>query len=86
MRGVLAGRVINIKIVAFIVLHSVEYTDLMPDTIFYCTYFVRYATIYVDVSDSRSERGLRQGCCLIFLGAPPVVLTPATLSTAITEI
>ena len=61
MRGVLAGRVINIKIVAFIALHSVEYTDLRRDAIFYCTYFVRYATIYVDVSDSRSECGLRQG-------------------------
>ena len=31
---------INIKIVAFIALHSVEYTDLRRDTIFYCTYFV----------------------------------------------
>ena len=40
MQGVLAGRVINIKIVAFIALHSVEYTDLMRDAIFYCTYFV----------------------------------------------
>ena len=50
MRGVFPARVlnsilqemvlINIKIVAFIALHSVEYTDLMPDTIFYCTYFV----------------------------------------------
>ncbi len=86
MQGVLAGRVINIKIVAFMALRCAKYADSIPNTIFYCTYFVRYATIYVDVSASRSARGLRQGCCLIFLGAPPVVQTPATRSTAITRI
>ena len=34
--------------------------------------YCMFATIYVDVGNARSARGLRQGCYLILLGAPQV--------------
>ena len=63
-------------------LRCAEDADSKPDSLFYCAYFV-YLLQYMLTLAMHGARGLRQGCFLIFLGAPPVVRHPATLSTAI---
>ena len=52
-------------------LSRAEDVDSEPDSIFYCTYFV-YLLQYMLTLAIHGACGLRQGCYLIFLGAPQV--------------
>ena len=56
---------------AFMALGSSKNVNLAPDSFFDCTYLA-YLLQYMLMLAIHEARGLRQGCFLIFLGAPPV--------------